>query len=485
MDKYREIELLHQATQSLNTSLRLRDVTRALIEECRRGAIPAEMGIVVLKEKGNLGGQHIDSFGPADEVGLSEVRRSRLYREAMARSTGEIVNELASDSRWGNEVPAVHSLLIIPLVSPNLLVGSLVLASTKPGAFTAAHLKRIATIAATAATAMGNAYHYERTRVLMDALLQALAAAIDARDPMTAGHSLRVAGLSVALARFVNADSGKFADFTFSENELHEIFYAGLLHDVGKIGIREEVLTKKTRLTRRNMDIIAIRLALYGALNRRDWREDLERLEQINAVPLLGEDDAVYVRSLAAAKLDVNDCSISLLAPMEAEALLIPSGNLTVDERREIERHPDESFRILQHIPFTEEYRQLLTIIQQHHERLDGTGYPQQLVGESICIQARILAVTDIYDAITQERHYKPALSRAAALRVLKAEASNGRIDGALVELFCSRIDQITAQADAVGEAVRGSGAGIRPPAIIDFIENGLPEESVRTEPIQ
>ena len=98
LDKYREIELLHQATQSLNTSLRLRDVTRALIEECRRGAIPAEMGLVFLKEKGTVGGQHVDSFGPADETRLDVVRTSRLYKEAMARGAGEIVNDLSGDS---------------------------------------------------------------------------------------------------------------------------------------------------------------------------------------------------------------------------------------------------------------------------------------------------------------------------------------------------------------------------------------------------
>ena len=86
--------------------------------------------------------------------------------------------------------------------------------------------------------------------------------------------------------------------------------------------------------------------------------------------------------------------------------------------------------------------------------------------------------MTDIYDAITQERHYKPALSREAALKVLRAEAAGGRIDAALVELFCSRIDQITAQADAVGLSVRGTSAGIRPPALNDFIESELPGDA-------
>ncbi|EPR37469.1 metal dependent phosphohydrolase [Desulfovibrio sp. X2] len=463
LDKYREIELLHQATQHLNTSLRLRDVTRAFIMECRRGAIPAEMGMVFITESRSGSGHHVDSFGPASEAALHNVRTSRLYREAMGRSCGEIVNELTLDPRWDNEVPSLNSLLVIPLVSPNLLVGSLVLASTKSGAFEAAHLKRMTTIAAAAATSMGNAYHYEGTRVLMDALLQALAAAIDARDPMTAGHSLRVASLSVALARQMNGQDGPFAQIAFSDTELHEIFYAGLLHDVGKIGVREEVLTKNRRLSGRNMDIIAIRLALHGAMSEGDWRADFERLERINAAPSLSEEDATFVRGLGNHRVGSPQYAMPLLTPAEMEALLIPSGNLTCEERREIERHPEKSFRILQHIPFTENYKNLLTIIQQHHERLDGSGYPKGLRREAICTQARILAVTDIYDAITQARHYKPAQPRDAALAILREEAERGRIDHEMVELFCTCIEEITAQADALGAALKdGSAAGLR-----------------------
>lgn len=445
LDMYRELELLHRATNRLNSSLRLEDVTRALIDECGGGQVPAEMGVIFLT---GLQGSPVSTFGGAQEAGLTRTKDTRLHIEVMALGRGEIVNDLARDKRWNIDTPGVRSLLIVPLRSPNLLAGSLVLASSREGAFHASHLRRMSTIAAAAAASMGNAHHYESIRVLMDALLQALATAIDARDPMTAGHSLRVARLSAALVRVVNEDSLAFADRTFSDAELHEIFYAGLLHDVGKIGVREEVLTKNARLGPRVMQVVALRLALYTAFTGEDQKPLLRRLESINSSVSLSEDDASFVEQLGRIAFGANGTRLSLLLPDEIEALLTKTGNLTPGERREIERHPEESYRILQHIPFTENFQGLLTIIHQHHERLDGSGYPNGLKGSAICMQARILAITDIYDAITQERHYKPALSCREALEVLRAEALRGRIDAALTALFCDRIDDIVAAAE-------------------------------------
>ncbi|NMC50629.1 MAG: HD domain-containing protein, partial [Desulfovibrio sp.] len=145
--------------------------------------------------------------------------------------------------------------------------------------------------------------------------------------------------------------------------------------------------------------------------------------------------------------------ALPMLTDEEIQVLLIPRGNLTAEERREIERHPAESYRILQHIPFPENMRRLLTIISQHHERQDGSGYPSGLRGEEILLQSRIIAIVDIYDAITMERHYKPALPRDQALSVLAQEAAAGRIDADLVRLFSEKIETI--EEDAMRMAMR------------------------------
>lgn len=318
LDMYRELELLHRATNRLNSSLRLEDVTRALIDECGRGQVPAEMGVIFLT---GSQGKPVSTFGGARGAGLVRAKDTRLYLEVMSRGRGEIINDLSRDERWDIDMPGVRSLLVMPLRSPNLLAGSLVMASSREGAFRASHLRRMDTIAAAAAASMGNAHHYESTRVLMDALLQALATAIDARDPMTAGHSLRVARLSVALARVVNEDSLVFADFTFSDAELQEIFYAGLLHDVGKIGVREEVLTKNARLGPRVMQVVTLRLALYAASIGEDQEPLVRRLNAINSSASLSEDDASFVEQLGRTSFGANGTRVPLLLPDEAEAL--------------------------------------------------------------------------------------------------------------------------------------------------------------------
>jgi HD-GYP domain-containing protein (c-di-GMP phosphodiesterase class II) len=450
LDKYRELELLHNATTSLNSSLRLKEVCASLLTEVSRAVPAAEMGMIFSKGNEFSDSYELRSFGPTDRCGFSSLRNSRLLDDITTRNRGEILNDLESDPRWDNSVPAVKSLLLVPLAAPNLQVGTLALGSSCTAAFQAPHLKRVTILSSIAATAMGNAHHFEEVRHLMDALLQALAEAIDTRDPMTAGHSQRVACLSVALAGKINKDEQFFAGVHFGEKELHEIFYAGLLHDIGKIGVKEQVLTKVTRLPENHLDVIGMRLSLAGRERRMDWKQDLRRLEEINRSSRLSDRDVAFIHRLNELYFPINGASGTLLTSREMHALLIPEGNLTPEERKEIERHPQESYRILQHIPFTDDFSNLLTFIHQHHERLDGSGYPAGIKGDEILLQSRILAVTDVYDAVTQERHYKPALPQERALEILRSEARRCKLDERLVTLFCNNIRSIETEATAI-----------------------------------
>ncbi|GFK93319.1 3'3'-cGAMP-specific phosphodiesterase 3 [Fundidesulfovibrio magnetotacticus] len=443
LQKYRELSLLHRATMGLNTSLRLREVARALIGECRTGALPLEMGMLFLRDQATGAPEPFASFGPVREHQLDRVATSILFLDIMRGGKGEIVNDLDADSRWHGEAPGIKALIATPLVAAGNLVGGLVLATAQDAPIEANHLQYVSTLASVAGTAMGNAVHFEDVQSLLKALLQALATAIDARDPFTAGHSHRVARLAVALAKAVNDDADLLPGVIFPPDTLIELYYAGLLHDVGKIGVREQVLTKASRLPEDNLRLIGMRMALHAEITGTPWRDDFERLRRINRSDAISREDASLVVELSKQELSAYGQSIPLLAEEETLALLVTRGNLLPEERREIERHPAESYRILQHIPFPRNMTNLLSAIGQHHERLDGSGYPGGLKGDDISLTARLLMIVDIYDAITMERHYKPALPREKALLVLEEEAAQGKLDPRLVSIMIERIDSI------------------------------------------
>jgi len=464
LQKYRELSLLHRATLGLNTSLRVREVARALIGECRLGTLPLEMGMLFLRDQASGAIAPFASFGPAEEHRLERVAESSLFQDIMRGGKGEIVSDLSADSRWHGEAPGIKALLAIPLMAAGNHVGGLLLATANDTHIEANHLQYVTTLASVAGTAMGNAVHFEDVQTLLKALLQALATAIDARDPFTAGHSHRVARLAVALAKAVHEDRHTLPDVTFGADTLIELYYAGLLHDVGKIGVREQVLTKASRLPDEHLSLIGMRMALHSEITGTPWREDFERLRRINRCDCVSREDASLVVELSKQELAAYGQSLPVLSEEETLALLVARGNLLPEERREIERHPAESYRILQHIPFPKNMTHLLATICQHHERMDGSGYPAGLKGDAISLSARLLMIVDIYDAITMERHYKPALSREQALLVLEEEAAQGKLDLSLVSIMIEHIETI--ENDSLRMAIdQGYESLLGPPA--------------------
>ncbi len=445
LDQYRETALLHRAATTLNQSLHLPEVTQALLTECENGPGGAELGMVFTYDKEVGRYEHLGLFGPADEISLHLIADSELFRDVMRQGRGEIVNDLDADHRWRNEVQGLVSLLCLPLKSPGHWSGGLVMGSTSQGgSFSAADLTRMSTIASVAATAMANAHHFAQVQRMLQALLRALATAIDSRDPCTAGHSQRVARYADALAKAAIERSLLPAAPDTVAAGPSEIYFAGLLHDVGKIGVREEVLTKSTRLSQGQAEAVRMRMALWGDLAGCDLRAEITRLEGVNRTNLLSDDDAAFIRALAEKQVTVCGEQQYLLGPEERERLLILRGNLTPQEWDEIRRHPAESHRILGEIPFPPQYRRVPVIVRQHHEKLDGSGYPDGATDPEILAYSRVLAIVDIYDALTaKDRPYKKAMPRERALAILREEAKAGKLDEPLVRVFCECIEQI------------------------------------------
>ncbi|MBW1918022.1 MAG: GAF domain-containing protein [Deltaproteobacteria bacterium] len=305
----------------------------------------------------------------------------------------------------------------------------------------------VRSLASQAAVAINNARLIQTIKGLFEALMIYSVSAIDARSPHTAGHSRRVAAYSLALAQAINeAAQGPFAEVNFSEPELEELRFSAWLHDIGKIGVRDCVLDKNQKLALETMNAIRWRfyLAQFQAITpeqQQSLEADYRFLEQLNQLNYLPAEAPERLHGLARQLVRLpSGTTQPLLTEAELSDLLILRGNLTPQEYAEIQSHVLHTINILQKIPFSKHLAQVPRYAAAHHERLDGSGYPFHLTAPDLPLQARILAVTDIFDALTAtDRPYRAACTADQACEILRAEAHKGALDKDLVELFISR----------------------------------------------
>ena len=322
----------------------------------------------------------------------------------------------------------------------------------------------VASLASQAAATIQNARLINAVHEIFAALVRYSASAIDARSPHTAGHSRRVATYSMRLARSVNEEAeGTLEDVFFSEKELEELNYAAWLHDIGKIGVREELLERVDRLTPASMELIstrfeAIKLAVGRDFERqrraeggseetdhtelerrlREVDEDLGFIRKINKAMRLSSEEIrrieeIQTKSFRNARGEVR----AYLSEEEVHHLSLPSGNLTGKEFQEVRGHVLQTLNIINKIPFTNDLERIPVIAAAHHEKLDGSGYPLGLTASDITIQARILGIADVYDALTaSDRPYRGAMPVQEALQHLIKEGEEGKLDRDLVDLF-------------------------------------------------
>jgi response regulator RpfG family c-di-GMP phosphodiesterase len=280
-----------------------------------------------------------------------------------------------------------------------------------------------------------------------------------------------VATLSVGLAERVDAiREGPLAKFSFSRDELRQIEFAGVLHDFGKVGVRENVLVKAKKLyppqllsIRQRLDYVRkcveveflserLRLIERGiarpeTLQQLTLKQGQEegRVERLWMLVLAANEPTIIdgerldeLAELAALKFDdVHGRKQTYLAEDELAALQVARGSLTESERREIQSHVNHTISFLKTIPWGRSFARIPHIAGAHHESLDGCGYPYGLKGDEIPIEARMLTIADIFDALTaSDRPYKAAVPVARALAILEEEVRRGRCDRLLWEVF-------------------------------------------------
>src|SRR5690348_5859296 len=331
----------------------------------------------------------------------------------------------------------------------------------------------VTALAGQAAVAMENSRLYEEIERLFEGFVKAAVHAIEQRDPTTYGHSGRVANMTVGLAAVVDrADDGAYRAVKFTREQVREIRYAGLLHDFGKVGVREEVLIKAKKLYPLQLDLIRQRHHFVKRTAEREfWRKRAEFLESHDRkdyTPFLRALEEEHAREMTAldgfldAVLSANEPTVLPAGQFEAllhlsrhsyedptgrphpyltedemRYLTIPKGSLDETERLEIESHVTHTYNFLKEIPWTRELKRIPDIAYGHHEKLDGRGYPRKIQGEAIPIQTRMMTISDIFDALTaQDRPYKRAVPAERALDIMKQEVSQGQLDGELFRLF-------------------------------------------------
>ncbi len=381
------------------------------------------------------------------------------------------------------------SMLVVPMRDhQNEITGVLQLINAKPSVeirisdpeaaerhvipFLPALEQLIASLASQAAVALENSMLLESIVRTFEGLVKASVHAIEQRDPTTSGHSERVTELTCTLAQALSeTKEGRYADVSFTEEQMRELRYAGLLHDFGKIGVREHVLVKANKLYPMELEVVKSRFALIKRTIQSEYQEkmlqraldgnteEVEKLrEEMNArlaetdsllefilrsdVPTMMEDGAFddLMKLGGTTYRDLDGTEKPYLTPYELKCLSLRRGNLTPEERKEIESHVSHSYNFLVQIPWTRNLRGIPEIAHGHHEKINGKGYPRGLKEEEIVLQAKIMCVCDIFDALTaSDRPYKKAAPLEKAIQILKFEVKDQHLDPELVDIFVKK----------------------------------------------
>ncbi len=376
-----------------------------------------------------------------------------------------------------------RSFLTVPMKNhEGAVIGVLQLINSQPPAsgdvvpFSEADQRLAQSLASQAAIALSNRQLISQLEELFESFVKLINLAIDEKSPYTGGHCQRVPALTMLLAEAVNETrEGPLADFTMSEQDRYELKIAGLLHDCGKVTTPVHVVDKATKLQtlfdrihlvdtrfevlKRDARIAALEAVMASrpvgdlaaeqsigeALARKlaDLDEERDFLRRCNAgVERMPAEDQDRVARIGRTHrwVDATGVETAFLSPDEIENLGIRSGTLTRAEREVINHHIVATIRMLEALPWPKHLKNVPEYAGGHHERMDGKGYPRGLTRAQMSLQARVMGIADIFEALTaRDRPYKHGKKLSEALHILGRFKQNGHIDPDLFEVFVRR----------------------------------------------
>jgi HD-GYP domain-containing protein (c-di-GMP phosphodiesterase class II) len=373
-----------------------------------------------------------------------------------------------------------RSMLVIPLKNhANEIIGVLQLLNAKDLksneviAFSEEYMELISALASQAAVALENNQLIEDLRNLFDSFIQGIATAIDEKSPYTGGHIRRVTELTMKIANEINSTlEGSFANKKFTNDELEELRIATWLHDVGKITTPEFIIDKATKLEtifdrgklietrfeliKQSVETNYLKEKIKLIESKKENKEELNRIyekfcqdiENIEAekefitqcnIPgeFREEEEFDLLQKIGHKSYLLNGTEEKYLSDDELYNLSIRKGSLTKEEREKIKDHVLMSIKILEKLPFPKKLSRVSEFAGGHHELLDGSGYPKGLTAEQLPLQARIMALADIFESLTaKDRPYKKPLKLSETIKILTQMRKENKIDPDLFELF-------------------------------------------------
>ncbi|WP_278382605.1 HD-GYP domain-containing protein [Pseudoalteromonas distincta] len=330
----------------------------------------------------------------------------------------------------------------------------------------------IRSFASLGAISLTNSTLVKDMEVLFSTFAEAIAMAIDEKSPHTGGHCKRVPALTLMLADAVHKiDKGPLADFIMSPEDRHELSVAGWLHDCGKIATPDHIMEKSTKLEtifdriefidakfeiisrdlelsyqqqiisaiKQNKSVEVLQFERLLETELKQLALDRALLQRVNiGGEFLGEEEQAHILRISKQySLKINGEEAHLLTDDEVENLMIRRGTLTQGEREIMKRHMDITKNILDILPFPKHLSNVAEYALGHHEKLDGTGYPRGLTKEQMSVPARLMAITDIFEALSAvDRPYKKAKPVSECLNILGNMVSNNHLDPDIFAIF-------------------------------------------------
>ncbi len=475
-DLRRRIEILNRVGQALSVETN----PRLLVEQILQGAMEitrADGGTVYAASDGRLRFEIMHNLSMGIHAGVSGLRPvplpdvplrladgSENHASVVAHCvlTGNTVNlrdayiapgfDFAGTRRFDEKTGyRTSSVLVVPMRDhEGMITGALQLINARDPAgavvpFPADDQTLVESLASQAATARTKHRLIEDQKQLFESFIQLIATAIDEKSPYTGGHCRRVPELTMMLAEAATrAPSGAIAAFAMDDRDRYELRIAAWLHDCGKITTPEWVMDKATKLSaiHDRIELVATRFAAAAAqdpLQASRLVDDLAFLRRCNTGgESMRSEDQARVRQIAARTWNgLDGLAQPLLTADEAENLCIAKGTLLPREREVINNHIVATIRMLESLPFPRHLRRVPEFAGGHHERMDGKGYPKRLTRDQMSVQARIMGIADIFEALTAgDRPYKRAMNLSTALGILGRMSLDGHVDPDIFDVF-------------------------------------------------